>query len=125
MNETVHPESPSDLPWQNGDHRVSVPDTSMLPGSEKAPPAAVDLLKDAAQGAHQAIDRFADRAAPAVRRLGESVAAASDTLQVKTEQLRETRDEWVEGARNTVRLNPLAAVAAALALGAVIARITR
>jgi uncharacterized protein (DUF927 family) len=39
--------------------------------------------------------------------------------------LRETRDEWVEGARTTVRNSPLVSVAVAFALGAVIARITR
>jgi hypothetical protein len=104
---------------------MPVPDTSMLPGSEKAPPAAIGVLNDAVQGAHDTIDRLADRAAPAVRQLGESVAAVGETLQAKTDQLREKRDVWVEGARGTVRRNPLAAVAAALALGAVIARITR
>jgi len=125
MNETIHSQSTSDLPWNNGDQRMPVPDTSMLPGSEKAPPAAIGVLNNAVQGAHDTIDRLADRAAPAVRQLGESVAAVGETLQTKTDQLREKRDVWVEGARSTVRRNPLAAVAAALALGAVIARITR
>jgi hypothetical protein len=48
-----------------------------------------------------------------------------ETLHAQTEQWRETGDEWVEGVRSTVRSNPLASVAAALALGAVIARVTR
>lgn len=125
MNETINQDSPANAPWPTGDHRVRVPDTSMLPGSEKAPPAVVGLLRDVVQGAHETIDRLADTAAPTVRHLGESVAAAGETLHAKTDQLRETRDEWVEGARSTVRKNPLACVAAALALGAVIARITR
>jgi len=125
MNETIHSQSASNLPWNNGDQRMPVPDTSMLPGSEKAPPAAIGVLNNAVQGAHDTIDRLADRAAPAVRQLGESVAAVGETLQTKTDQLREKRDVWVEGTRSTVRRNPLAAVAAALALGAVIARITR
>jgi ElaB/YqjD/DUF883 family membrane-anchored ribosome-binding protein len=125
MNETIHPDGASDVPWPTSDHRVPVPDTSMLPGSEKAPPAAVGLLKNAVQGAHDTIDRLADGAAPAVQRLGESVSAAAQALSVRTDQLRETRDAWVEGVRSTVRDNPLASVAAALALGAVIARITR
>jgi len=125
MNEAIHSQSTSDLPWNNGDQRMPVPDTSMLPGSEKAPPAAIGVLNNAVQGAHDTIDRLADRAAPAVRQLGESVAAVGETLQTKTDQLREKRDVWVEGTRSTVRRNPLAAVAAALALGAVIARITR
>lgn len=125
MNETIHPDSSSAVPWPTGDHRARVPDTSMLPGSERAPPVAVGLLKNAVQGAHDTIDRLADSAAPAVRQLGESVAAAGETVHAKTNQLRETRDEWVEGVRSTVRSNPLASVAAVFALGALIARIAR
>jgi hypothetical protein len=53
---------------------MRVPDKSMLPGSQKAPPVVVALLK---------------------------------------------------GARATIESNPLASVAAALALGAVIVRLTR
>ena len=60
-----------------------------------------------------------------MQQLGDSVSAAAEALNLKTDKLRKTRDEWVEGARTTVRSNPLACVAAALALGAVIARITR
>ncbi len=93
--------------------------------SHKAAPAEVGVLKQAAQVAHDTINRMADSAAPAVQKLGESVAAAQDALQAKADQLRETRDEWVEGARTTVRSNPLVSVVGAFALGFVIARITR
>lgn len=125
MNETIHPDSASDVRWPTGDPRVRAPDTSMLPGSEKAPPAAVVLLKNAVQGAHDTIDRLADVAAPAAQQLGESVSAAEEALHAKTDQLRDLRDEWVESLRTTVRDNPLVSVAAALALGVVIARIFR
>lgn len=107
------------------DHQPGVPDTSLLPGTDKAPPAAVDLMKRVVQGAHQTIDRLADSATPRVRQLGESVSSAGDALQAKSDQLRETRDEWAESLRCTVRQNPLTAVVASLALGALIARITR
>ncbi len=125
MNETIHTDSATAAPSPNGDNRVRVSDASMLPGGEKTAPAAIGLLKNAVQGAHNTIDRFADSATPAVRQLGESVAAAGETLHAKTDQLRVTRDEWVEGARSTVRTNPLASVAAAFALGALIARLIR
>jgi ElaB/YqjD/DUF883 family membrane-anchored ribosome-binding protein len=125
MNETTHPDGASDVPWPTSDHRVRVPATSMLPGSEKAAPPVVGLLNQAVQGAHDSIDRIADRAAPAAQQLGERVSAAGDAIHAKTEQLRDTRDEWVDSVRTTVRNNPLASIAAALALGAVIARITR
>ena len=125
MNETTPATGVSDGPLFTGDHRARVPDTSMLPGSEKAPAAAVGLLKDAAQGAHDRIDRMANAAAPAVRQLGEGVAAAADAIHAKADQLRDTRDEWVDGLRGTIRSKPLTCVATAFALGAVLARIAR
>lgn len=124
MSETNTHDSATNTPWPTVDPRA-VPNTSMLPGSEKAPPPAVGMLRNAVQGAHETLDRLADSAAPAVRQLGERVAAAGDTLHVKTNQMREARDEWVAGARSTVRRNPLACIAAALALGALIAHMSR
>jgi hypothetical protein len=97
----------------------------MLPASEKSAPAVVDILNSAVQGAHDTIDHIADSVAPAAQQLGERVSAAGDAMHAKTDQLRGTRDEWVESLRTTVRGNPLASMAAAVALGAVIARITR
>jgi ElaB/YqjD/DUF883 family membrane-anchored ribosome-binding protein len=125
MNETNQVDGASDVPWPTSDHRVRVPDTSMLPGSEKAPSAVVGLLNHAVQGAHETIDRLADSAAPAAQQFGEQVSAAGDALHAKTDQLRDTGNEWVESVRTTVRSNPLASIAVAIALGAVIARITR
>lgn len=125
MIEFKHPDSTLDRPWPDSDQRLRVADTSMLPGSEKAPAPAVDLLNHAVRGAHNSIDRLAESVAPTVQRLGEGVSAAEDALHAKTEQLRVTTDEWVDSLRTTVRSNPLACVAAALALGAVVARITR
>ncbi|MGK2951828.1 MAG: hypothetical protein ACSLEZ_05520 [Thiobacillus sp.] len=73
----------------------------------------------------ETIDRLADIAEPAVQQLGESVSAAEGALHAKSVQRRDIGDQWAEGVRTTVRGNPLVFVAAALALGAVIARITR
>lgn len=125
MNETIYPHSSSNLLWPNGDYRTPATDPSMLPDSEKAQPVAAGLLNNAVQGAHNTIDRLAEGAAPGVRQLGESGSAAAATLHAKTDQLRETRDEWLEGVRSTVRSKPLVCVAAALAVGTLIARITR
>ena len=125
MNEITHPTSASEFAWPNGDHRMKTPNTSMLPGSERATPAAVGLLKDAAEGAHDTIDRLAESAAPTVRRLGESVSATGEMLRAKADGLRVTRDEWAASARSTVRDNPLVWVAAAATLGAVISRLVR
>ncbi len=125
MNENKHLENSTGVPWPTSDQRMPVPDTSMLPGSEQSPPAAVGMLKNAVHGAHQTIDRLAVGAEPAVRKLGDGVAAAADALNIKTGQLRETRDAWAESARTTVRNHPLASMAAALALGLVMARLAR
>lgn len=123
MNETLRPQGFPETPWRAGE--PPVPDTSMLPGSEKAPPPAVGLLKQAVRGAHQTIDRLADRAAPAVRQLGDSVAAAETALHDKAEQLRAQRDAWTDDARCTVRERPLTCVAVALAVGVLVGRLAR
>jgi hypothetical protein len=125
MNETTHLDGASDVPWPPSDLRLRAPDPSMLPGSENAPSAVVGLLNHAVQGAHETIDRLADSAAPAAQQLGERVSAAGDALHAKTDQLRDTGNEWVESVRTTVRSNPLVSIAAAILLGAVMARITR
>ena len=77
-----------------------------------------DMLGRVVQGAHQTIDKLAESAAPHLQRLQEGVGARAD-------QVKQVSDEWAESLRGTVRDNPLAAVATALALGVLIARLTR
>lgn len=77
-----------------------------------------DMLGRVVQGAHQTIDRLAETAAPHVQRLQEGAGA-------RAEHAKEIGDEWAESVRCTVRDNPLAAVATALALGVLIARLTQ
>lgn len=123
MNEATRLNTLSDVPWPTSDQRVRAPDT--LPVTEKAPQPAADLLNRAVQGAHEAIDHLADGATPTVQQLDERVSGAQEALHAKTDELRRTGDEWVEGMRGTVRTNPLVSVAAAVALGILIARIIR
>ena len=125
MNETSSTDNLSDGRWPTGDLRARLPDAPILPFSETTPPAAVGLLKNVVQGAHHSLDRLADRAAPAVRKLSESVSAANAALHAKRDQWRETGDVWAEDMRTSVRSKPLLSVAAALALGAVIAVIAQ
>jgi ElaB/YqjD/DUF883 family membrane-anchored ribosome-binding protein len=77
-----------------------------------------DMLGRVVQGAHQTIDRLAETAAPHVKRLQDGVGA-------RAEHAKEVGDEWAESLRCTVRDNPLAAVATAVALGVLIARLTQ
>jgi len=72
MNETIRPPPAlaSNVPWPTSDDRVRVPDTSMLPGSNPAPPPVVTLLNDAAQRAAAGGDALACRHGPASRNKG-------------------------------------------------------
>lgn len=92
---------------------------------ESAPPVTADLMTRVVRGAHDTIDRLAEQAAPQLQRLDEGLAGAGSALHDKSEQWRETGDAWAESLRCTVRDNPLAAVVGALALGVLIARVTR
>ncbi len=84
-----------------------VPNTSLLSDSEKIAPVAADTIDKAVQGAHNAVDRLADTAAPTVRHLAQ------------------TGDAWASSCRATVRAQPLMALLAAFAVGALVGRITR
>lgn len=84
---------------------------------------ADDLIGRIAQSAHETIDRLAESAAPHVNRLQESLSG--DALHQRADDMREWRDEWTESVRTTVRENPLAAVGVALAVGMLIARLSR
>lgn len=84
---------------------------------------ADDLIGRIAQSAHQTIDRLAETAAPHVSRLQENLSG--DALHQRADQVREVGDEWTESLRCTVRENPLAAVGVALAVGLLIARLSR
>ncbi|MEY3251971.1 MAG: hypothetical protein RL227_944 [Pseudomonadota bacterium] len=115
----------ADVPWPTSSNRMPAPDHSALPGNHTPQPGATGMLKNAVQGAHDTLDRLSDRATPAVQRLGDSVHSAEATLRAKTSQLREKGDEWVDGTRSSIRKHPLTAVAIAVAVGALVARLTR
>lgn len=87
-------------------------------------PRATKLLDRVVDGAHQTIDRLAERAAPRVAQLEQTVHGAGDTLQQRAGQARDVGDEWLESMRTSVREHPVAAVGIALAVGVLIARMT-
>ena len=78
-----------------------------------------------AQGAHHTIDRLAETAGPQIERVEGAIAGAAVHLKDQARHAREKGDEWANDLRETVRRNPLSAVAAAIAVGALVARITR
>lgn len=83
-----------------------------------------DLLERVVQGAHQTIDRLAEAVSPHVQRMQSGVSTAGESLTARREELRETTDEWADSLRETVRENPLAAVATAVAVGIIVARLS-
>jgi ElaB/YqjD/DUF883 family membrane-anchored ribosome-binding protein len=137
MNETNTPPNGPDVPTLNSVHPFrtadasntantpATPSTPQANEGDKPVTAAVGFLEQAVQGAHNTVDRLAEGVKPTVQDLGERASSAEDALLAKSEQLREAGDEWMESVRASVRDNPLAAVAAALALGLLLARITR
>ena len=62
---------------------------------------------------------------PAVQKVQDGVHAAGEALSQRAHDARELGDEWCESLRCTVRDNPLTAIATALAVGVLIARLTR
>lgn len=94
-------------------------------GSGESPGGEGDLRGRVVQGAHDTIDRLADSASPQLQRLQDGMSSASDAVQTRAGALRATGDAWAESLRSTVRENPLAALAAAWAVGMLTARLIR
>ncbi len=83
-----------------------------------------DVMRRVVQGAHEAVDRIADKAIPAVERLRGTVNDAAETVKQKADQAIDLKDEWTESLRSAVREHPLAAIGTALALGVILAKLT-
>jgi ElaB/YqjD/DUF883 family membrane-anchored ribosome-binding protein len=99
------------------------PEVNPFPTTETAPVgepsstlASDDMVNRAAQTAHRAVDRVAEKAAPAVER-------ATTALQARADQLGELQERWVVESRTYVREHPFTSVAAALAAGMLLARL--
>ena len=128
--ETTFPKSATTTPSS------ASPATPSSGGSGSRPAAAADAAIDQAaaverdvmrrvvQGAHEAVDRIADKAIPAVERLKETYNDATDTLKQRADQAVDLKDEWTESLRMAVREHPLAAIGTALALGVLLAKLT-
>ena len=122
-----NPESIQDNPPPD----AAPPDAASATHAPNGPNGAGDsaaqneVLDRIVQGAHDTIDRLAERAAPHVQRLQQGVHNANDKLHRGADEVLRSRDEWTESLRSTVREHPLAALATALAVGVLITRLTR
>ncbi len=72
-----------------------------------AAPIVDGLIQRATRSAHAAVDSVADKVSSVANGLRDRVDGAGDT-----------RDEWIESARDAIRQHPFAAVAGALVIGA-------
>ena len=123
-NENLFPSSTDATPGASGAYGAAgIGNVSSPGGTLSSAPA--DMLSKVVEKAHATIDRLAETAAPHVNRLSQGASSASDVLHDRAGQARDLGDEWTQNLRTIVRENPLATVAAALALGVIIAKLSR
>jgi ElaB/YqjD/DUF883 family membrane-anchored ribosome-binding protein len=98
-----------------------------FPKSTNADPvgSGTNFVDRLAQGAHQAVDQAAASAKPALEKLQTSGAAAREVLAEKAEAAASMSDELIDSVRHYVRERPLTVVAGAIALGIVLAGVSR
>lgn len=81
-----------------------------------------DTVSRVKQGAHDAVDRIADKAGPTIERVKSSISGMSDSMHARGEQFSELQEEWMETCRTSVRDHPLAAVGIAVVAGMVLSK---
>lgn len=99
-------------------------DSSSMSGSDGSM-GRNERMERVVQSAHQAVDTLAAKAAPLVDRFSSGLDGASGQMHDRADQLTAMQEEWVESARTTVREHPLASLAAAVAVGMLISRLSR
>lgn len=102
----------------------------------RASPVFNPNIESAAQQAHQAVDKVADRAVTGVGRASDSMhravnstmdkaAVAADWASQVPEQAKRAQNALTESACNSIRARPLTTVFSALAVGYALGRIAR
>ena len=105
---------PSPKQAVDGDHDAV--DSSARAGDE--------LVKRLVEGAHAAIDNLADVAGPTVDRIADALSNPSGKASSLVGQASDQSGAWVSDVRDIVREHPIAAIAVALAAGAVFVKLT-
>ncbi len=91
------------------------------PASSTAPTRAADASADAKEAAStvdRVIKRVTQGAHDAVDSVAAKVSSVTDGLQGGVDKAGDTRDAWIESARDAIRQHPFAAVGGALLIGA-------
>ena len=102
----------------------SVSSSSMGSGTSTLANALPDrtTVDRAAQTAHEAIDRMAAKAGPALEKVRNTLAGSKDTLRARADQLSDMEEQWLNATRDYVRENPLTALAIGVVVGALLPR---
>ena len=99
--------TPATTPFPSSDTVKPAASAPPETSAQAAAPIAEGLIKRVTQSAHDAVDSVAAK-----------VSAVTDGLQGGVDKVGDTRDEWIESARDAIRQHPFAAVAGALVVGA-------
>ena len=86
--------------------------------------AGDDFVKRLVDGAHAAIDKLGDAAGPTVDRIAGALSNPSAKASSLVGQAGDKKDAWLSDVRDIARKHPIAAIAVALAAGAVYAKLT-
>ena len=78
-----------------------------------------DFVRRLVEGAHAAIDKLADAAGPTVDRIASALSNPAAKASSLLGQAGDKKDAWVSDVRDIVREHPIAAIAVALAAGAI------
>lgn len=125
MNPVNLPVGSSAVPWPTSDDRARSSSGAVLPVREENSPPASALVMNSDPGIHHTNDHSAALVAPSASQRDIGLAAAEESLHTQPHQPAEARNDWLGRLRNTVCGRPLMSVAAAMALGAAVVRITR
>jgi ElaB/YqjD/DUF883 family membrane-anchored ribosome-binding protein len=106
MTNTTSASNPAN-PSSDAESATPFPDSNSTANAAGAAPVVDGLIKRVTQSAHDAVDNVAAK-----------VTAVTDNLQGGVDKVGDTRDEWIEAARDAIRQHPFAAVAGAVLIGA-------
>ena len=81
-------------------------DAGASAAASAAAPAVDSLIKRATQRAHEAVDGVSDR-----------ISSTVEGLQGGVSRVGDSRDEWIESARDAIRQHPFAALGGAVLIG--------
>lgn len=102
--------------WNQGTREAGLADTTVR---------AHETAERAGARAHETTDRLSSRAHETVDQVASVAHRAADRLSSNSEQWLAAKDEMVHGLRDYVRERPIAALAAAVAVGFVLSRLSR